>query len=376
MRAFRIPLGRQSSSGLAASEMSDRTTQAKLRVLLLGPFPPPHGGVEINLAALRQFMLGHDICCEVVNLTRHRKTEGGGVYYPENAVDVIQLLLQKKAEIIHLHIGGNVSWRLLGLSLLCSLLPGKRLVLTLHSGGYPTSPEGKVARPLSLRGLIFRRFDGLIAVNQELVDVFVKYGVPRSRIRLILPFALPDQAPDVALPEAIRRFLEIHSPVLLTVSGLEPEYDLPAQIEALGYLREMRPDAGLLIIGAGSLESSIRRQIGAELYAEHILLAGDVCHDVVLRVILLSDVLLRTTLFDGDSIAIREALHLGLPVVATNNGMRPDGVALIPNSDREALCRAVRRVLDTPRVRPASPVAEVRNVRAVVDFYQELRSPV
>jgi glycosyltransferase involved in cell wall biosynthesis len=160
------------------------------------------------------------------------------------------------------------------------------------------------------------------------------------------------------------------------VSGLEAEYDLPAQIEALGYLREMRPDAGLLIIGAGSLESSIRRQIGAQLYAEHILLAGDVCHDVVLRVILLSDVLLRTTLFDGDSIAIREALHLGLPVVATNNGMRPDGVALIPNSDREALCRAVRRVLDTPRVRPASPVAEVRNVRAVVDFYQELRSPV
>jgi glycogen(starch) synthase len=355
--------------------MTDSTPEPKLRVLLLGPYPPPHGGVEISLASLQDFLDRQQVCCEVINLTRHRKAEGRGVHYPESAMGVVRLVLQKKAGIIHVHIGGNVSWRLLGLGLVCSLLPRRKLVLTLHSGGYPSSPAGKAARPISLRGFLFRRFDGLIGVNQELVAMFVSFGVPLAKIRLILPSALPAQVPDVALPETIRRFFEAHSPVLLTVSGLEPEYDLPLQIEALGRLRETRPNAGLLIIGAGSHEGEIRDRIRAKPYAEHILLAGDVSHEVVLRIMSLSDILLRTTLYDGDSIAVREALHFGLPVVATDNGMRPEGVILIPVSDQRALCQAIRWTLDKPAVRQTSPGADVTNLNRVIEFYKQLLSP-
>jgi glycogen(starch) synthase len=346
-----------------------------MKVLLLGPYPPPHGGVEISLAALQDFLLRRGISCEVVNLTRHRKSGDQGVYYPAGALDVVRLLLQRKAEIIHLHIGGDVSWRLLGLGFVCSLLSSRKLVLTLHSGGYPSSPAGKAAHPFSLRGFLFRRFDGIIGVNRELVDMFIKFGVSTSRIRLVLPFALPAGVPDVALPQATLKFLEAHNPVLLSVSGLEPEYDLSVQIEALGYLREIHPHAGLLIIGTGRCESEIRHKIQTKPYGDHILLPGDVSHDVVLRVMSLSDILLRTTLYDGDSIAVREALHFGLPVVATDNGMRPDGVTLIPFSDRDALRRAVRRCLETPHVRQTSPGADTRNLQAVVDLYQELLSP-
>jgi len=355
--------------------MTDWAPGPQLKVLLLGPFPPPHGGVEISLAALQDFLHQHEVCCEVINLTRYRKAEGRGVYYPASVMDVVRLLLQEKAEIIHLHIGGDVSWRLLGLGLVCSLLPSRKLVLTLHSGGYPSSPAGKTARPFGLRGFLFRRFDGLIGVNQELVDMFVSFGVPLAKIRLILPFALPAQVPDVALPETIRTFLGTHSPAVLTVSGLEPEYDLPLQIEALGRLRAMHPDAGLLIIGVGSREGEIRDRIRAKPYAKHILLAGDVSHEVVLRIMSLSDILLRTTFYDGDSIAIREAQHFGLPVVATDNGMRPEGVTLIPVADLDALCRAVRSALEKPQVRQTSPGADVTNLRAVAEFYQELLSP-
>jgi len=354
--------------------MTDGTPEPTLRVLLLGPYPPPHGGVEISLASLQDFLHRQEVCCEVINLTRHRKAEGLGVHYPGSAMEVVRLVLKKKAEIIHIHIGGNVSWRLLGLGLACSLLPRRKLVLTLHSGGYPSSSAGKAARPISLRGFLFRRFDGLIGVNQELVDMFVSFGVPLAKIRLILPSALPAQVPDVALPETIRRFVLAHSPVLLTVSGLEPEYDLFSQIEALGCLREMSPGAGLLIVGAGSLEAEIRNRINAKCYADHILLAGDVSHEVVLRIMSLADILLRTTLYDGDSIAVREALHFGLPVVATDNGMRPEGVILIPVADQRALCQAIRRTLDKPQIRQTSPGAETTNMRLVIDFYRQLLS--
>lgn len=159
---------------------------------------------------------------------------------------------------------------------------------------------------------------------------------------------------------------------MLTVSGLEPEYDLPLQIEAVGRLREIRPDAGLLIVGVGSRESEIRDRIRAKPYADHILLAGDVSHEVVLRIMSVSDILLRTTLYDGDSIAIREALHFGLPVVATDNRMRPEGVILIPHSSAEMLCRAIHAALDAPQARRKSPGADENNLQAVVDFYRLL----
>lgn len=360
------------SRDLDSNEMIDGTPELKIRVLLLGPYPPPHGGVETSLASLRDFLHRHEVNCEVINLTRHRKAEAGGVHYPASAMEVVRLLFKQKTEIIHMHIGGNVSWRLLGLGLVCSLLPNRKLVLTLHSGGYPSSPAGKAARPISLRGFLFRRFDGLIGVNRELVDMFVNFGVPPTKVRLILPYSLPAWVPDVTLPETISKFFATHRPLLLTVSGLEPEYDLPSQIEALGCLREMNPDAGLLIAGAGSLESEIRNRIKATRYADHVLLAGDVSHEFVLRMMSLSDVLLRTTLFDGDSIAIREALHFGLPVIATDNGMRPEGVNLIPVADQGALCQAIRRILEKPQVRHISPGAETTNMRHVIDFYRQV----
>jgi len=326
---------------LSQVKMSERTPARQLRVLLLGPYPPPHGGVETNVVAIRDFLFRSQINCQVINLTRHRKTEGNGVYYPRGVFEVLRLLLKLQFDIIHIHIGGEVTWRLLGLGFVCSLLPGRKVVLTLHSGGYPSSPAGKGARPGSFRGHIFSRFDGLIGVNQEIVDMFVRFGVPRQRIRLIAPYALPEQIPDVPLPDTMRAFYESHSPLLLTVSGLEPEYDLPLQINALRSFREVRPNAGLVIVGGGSCEREILEEIRAQPYGEHILLAGDVPHEVALCAMSMADVFLRTSLYDGDSIAVREALHFGLPIIATDNGMRPAGVHLIPAGNQSALSNAL-----------------------------------
>jgi glycosyltransferase involved in cell wall biosynthesis len=92
--------------------------------------------------------------------------------------------------------------------------------------------------------------------------------------------------------------------VLTSVGGLEPEYDVPLQIDALRHVRERHPDAGLVVIGGGRLEADLRRRVEALPYRRDVLLCGDVPHAATLRVIERSDVLLRTTLYDGDSIAV------------------------------------------------------------------------
>ncbi len=62
------------------------------------------------------------------------------MHYPEGAIALMRLLWQLPADILHLHFGGDLTPRLLGLALFCTLLPGRKTVLTFHSGGYPGSP--------------------------------------------------------------------------------------------------------------------------------------------------------------------------------------------------------------------------------------------
>jgi glycosyltransferase involved in cell wall biosynthesis len=312
-----------------------------MKVLQLGPYPPPHGGVQTNLVAIRRYLRERGHQCAVINLTRHRRPAADDVYYPQSGTEVLQLLARLPYDIAHYHLGGNVTTRLLGLSLACCMMPGRRAVLTFHSGGYPLSEAGRRARPFSPGGFVFRRFDRIIAVNQAIVEMFRRFGVSAHKIRLIEPHALSAPPPEAALPEGLRRFFEEHTPVLLTVGLLEPEYDLALQIEALAGVRERFPRAGLVIIGSGSIEEELRARIDSKTYARDVLLCGDVAHDETLRAISECDLFLRTTLYDGDSISVREALHAGAPVIATDNGMRPEGVQLIPKSDAAALVEAI-----------------------------------
>jgi len=73
----------------------------------------------------------------VINLTRFRKPDADEVYYPASALQLIRLLMRLRFDVLHLHIGGDLTPRLLALGLVCTLVPGSKSVLTFHSGGYP-----------------------------------------------------------------------------------------------------------------------------------------------------------------------------------------------------------------------------------------------
>ena len=343
-----------------------------MRVVQLGPYPPPHGGVQTNLVAIRDYLrrLGHE--CAAINLTRFRRENGDGVYYPASARELAGLLWRLPADILHLHFGGDLTQRLLGLAAFCTMLPGRKTVLTFHSGGYPSSPAGLTAAPGTMRGRIFRRLDGAIAVNTEIAALFRKFGVREERIRTILPFVVRPPDPAVAMPEKLAAFFAAHRQVLLTVGLLEPEYDLEAQIDVMAEVRERFPESGLVIAGAGSLEEALRKRIAQKTYGEHVLLYGDMPHPVTMRATLECEALLRTTLYDGDSVSVREALYLGTPVIATENGMRPGGVVLIPPGDPRRLREAVCDQLARGRQRRAPAGDGQENVRLVAEFYGEL----
>ena len=297
-----------------------------MNVLLLGPYPPPHGGVQTNLTAIRRLVREQGGRCAVVNLTRHRRQDADDVFYPSSAWRTLALILRLSADVIHLHIGGDVTFRLLALALVCCALAPGRVVLTLHSGGYPESPAGRSAARRTLRGFVFRRLARVVVVNERLSDLFVeRFGVQPDRVRLIPPHVLPATPDAKSVPPRLAEFLAAHEPAMLSVGWLQEEYDYPLQIEALARIQQACPRAGLAILGEGALESELRAQIAASPAGADVLLAGDVSHTEALAAIAACDVFLRTTRYDGDAISVREALHFGVPVITTDNGMRPPG---------------------------------------------------
>jgi glycosyltransferase involved in cell wall biosynthesis len=363
----------------AAAGMSGHVevTQAghptSLRVVLLGPYPPPHGGVEVHVVALQRFLRerGHHV--SVINITRHRKADSDGVYYPGSALGLVQRLRALQPDIVHLHVGGIFPTRVVALALVCTILARRRSVFTFHSGGYPTSPEGRRAAWFTLRGFVLRRFGRVIGVNQPLIDLFRTFGVSADKLRLIEPHAVrPPAAGDSAPADVIAQFRARHDPFLLSVSGLEPEYDIPTLVRAFTQVRKAYPMAGLAVVGSGGQEAALRAHVADEEEGSHVELTGDLPHAHVLDAIAHADVLLRTTLYDGDSIAVREALHLGTPVVATDTGHRPPGVRLAPIGNADAIAAQALAALETrspARDRAACPEGDDRNLVRVLEAY-------
>lgn len=144
------------------------------------------------------------------------------------------------------------------------------------------------------------------------------------------------------------------------------------QIDALEKVLEKLPNASLKIVGSGSRETDLKKRIAEKSYADRIMLTGDVEHKITLHLINEADILLRTTKFDGDAIAVREALFLETPVIATENGMRPDGVHKIPISDSESLVKKIHEVAKFDKNVKSEKSDDNSNIIEILKIYENI----
>ena len=344
-----------------------------MHVLQLGPYPPPEGGINRNMLAIRDELRENGHQSSIIATSKSTKTtDENDVYHPRNPQELIKLLRKINFDVLHLHVGGEITKRVLGLVAVCAFFGRGKSVLSIHSGGYPSSKEGKSAKRNSMRGAIFRQFEKIIAVNPMIAEVFEKYGIAKEKIKVVYPFVHRSPDPSVEMPTNLKNFAEQHSPFLLTVCLLEDTYDLFMQIDAMEKVLEKFPDAGLLIVGSGSLENELKNAISSKNYADRVFLAGDVEHPVTLHMIKKADILLRTTKFDGDAIAVREALFLDTPVIATDNGLRPAGVNLIPIQDEIELVKKIENLARSEKKTKLEKPDDKSNITEILNIYEEV----
>jgi glycosyltransferase involved in cell wall biosynthesis len=186
--------------------------------------------------------------------------------------------------------------------------------------------------------------DRVICVNQEIADSIVRLGISRSRIE-IAPAFLFTPPGDVEVPNDIKRWTRSRVPLVSTAMFFRPEYGFELLVQAMVRLRRSYPGIGCIVMGSGEGQAAAQETLAAQRMDETVCLTGDLGHEVCLALMSESAVFVRPTYCDGDSISVREALALGVPVVASNVGSRPSGTVLFEAGDLEGLVDALTRVI-------------------------------
>jgi glycosyltransferase involved in cell wall biosynthesis len=238
---------------------------------------------------------------------------------------------------LHLHTNGHNrnSWILAWLTGIAGRV-GRGSVLTLHSGMAPQYVSSATGAHRSFLATTCRLHQRIVCVAPEIAAAVASLRVPEHRIE-VTPAFIASERQSVTIDSQLAAWIEQHQPLLSTALFFRPEYGFDLLVNAVARLRERHPDVGCVVMGSGEDFEKARGCVDQAGLHENILLAGDVDHDTCLALMSASDVFVRPTLEDGDSISVREALELKVPVVASCVGTRPPGAILFHPGDVEDL---------------------------------------
>ncbi|HEX6198740.1 MAG TPA: glycosyltransferase family 4 protein [Thermoanaerobaculia bacterium] len=355
----------------------------RMKLLLVGPYPPPHGGISVHVATAYRLLRRSGAACRVLDADgRHgpgsARSGRPGRWRRWSRLSCAIRRHARAGWTLHLHTNGHNprSWlTVLGCGRAARSAPAR--LVTLHSGMVPEYLSGGGAGRRLLVRLALGPYDRVLCVNPRIREAVAALGIAPDKLE-VAPAYLPSPPPatDAALPPpAVEAWLRVHRPVLVSTLWFRPEYGFDVLIEALARLAPRHPSLGCLVLGGGEGEEAARRQLRERGLEERVLVAGDVSHTLCLALMARADLFVRPSLTDGDALSVREALSLGLPVVATDTDGRPGGIAaLVPPGDAAALAAAIETALAPgPEAEAFQPSAGVAGgVESLLHTYREV----
>lgn len=164
------------------------------------------------------------------------------------------------------------------------------------------------------------------------------------------------------------------APRAISVGRLAPEKDLATLIRAAARVVAELPEFELDIVGDGPLRTELEKQVADAGLARHVRLLGE-RHDVA-ALLGQAGLYVSSSLIEGVSLTLLEAMAVGLPVVATAVGGTPEVVVdgrtgwLVPPRDAECLAQALLRAC---RAAPAWRAMGLRGRQRVEDHFDVVR---
>ena len=214
-----------------------------------------------------------------------------------------------------------------------------KLIYTEHGRLSDAAPSAKrrVVNP------ILARFDGpIFAVSDELRRYMVTARFPADRVRVIHNGIVAGTLPTSDDRRRARFLLGLDDDafVAFTVARLDPVKDLVTAIDAFAGVRRQVPRARLVIVGDGPEHDRLAARAACPDVSGAVSLIG--YRSDVTALLPAADVYVNSSISEGISLTILEAMAAGLPVVATAVGGTPEVIdsatgVLVPARNPERL---------------------------------------
>ena len=258
--------------------------------------------------------------------------------------------------------------------------PGLRVVFTEH-GRLSDAPPSRKRRMLN--PVLARAATRIVSVSHDLKRHMVSEGLPETRIEVVHNGIDLGPPPDPNAALALRQRLHFRSDAFVagTVARLDPVKHLQALVEAVGLLRQRGRESYAGVVGDGPERGRLEAETRARGLERAIHFLG---HRDDARTFLPGlDVYVNSSVSEGISLTILEAMAAGVPVVATRVGGTPEIVddevgRLVPSRDAAALADAMAGLAGQPAVRQSlgraarARVVERFTIEAMVDRYLQL----
>ena len=334
------------------------------RLGLIGPIPPPNGGMALQTVQLARLLARESVRVELL------ATNPG--YRPAwvGRIPVLRALLRlacylvkvwqlaARVDVIHLMANSGWSWQLFSAPVLwLAPLRGTPVVVNYRGGEARAYFQRSFSRVRPSLGRAAR----VVVPSGYLLSVFAEFGVETQVIPNIVDLGLFRPGPA----------REYHAqPVLVITRNLETIYGIDTALQALALLVERGVEAELRIAGSGPLEAELRELAQALGVANRVRFEGRLDREAIVQLYADADIMLNPSRVDNMPNSVIEALACGLPVVSTSVGGVPYIVEhehtalLVPPDNAEAMAAAVQRLCREPELGPQLRENGLRAVQA------------
>lgn len=318
------------------------------RVCVVGPLPPPSGGMANQCQQLVRLLRAEGAQVAFVRTNQpYRPAWIGAVPVLRAAFRLAPYLFDLwrnvgTSQVAHVFANSGWAWHLLAFpALLVARARGVPAIVNYRGG---QADEFLGAAP----SVVHRMLAGAsmrVTPSVFLRRVFCKYGLDTEIIPNII---------DLTRFSATLRPRRCDNPHLVVTRNLEPIYDIPTALRAFSKLRESYPGARLTIAGSGPELLSLKELCGQLRLEGFVTFSGRIDNFEIAKLYADADLMLNPSTADNMPISILEALASGVPVVTTTAGGIPDLVEqdrtalLVPVGDADAMARSAVRVLSQP----------------------------
>lgn len=351
-------------------------------IAIVGAYPPPIGGNAIHIQRLSLACRRRGFDCHVIDM--YGKSADGipdWVYRPgggeiRRLFGAMVRLLQCSWALVHFHVSSMDRFILAAWPLLLAAVRSQKRIITIHSGSFVREMRSRSRGYRRLAACLLDRFSLVITVNDQQRDFLCNdMRLDPCKIKVIPAFIPLSEERRIELPEVLRAEMkEAHT---IVGSGYaRPVYGHHLLLEAVRQLQSTGMDVSLVIALYSEYDSDYLSQLEeATKSLKRCVLIKDLDPAHFNSLLSESEIYVRTTFTDGDAISIREALHNGCTVLASDCVPRPPGVILFQTGSVESLYDSLGRVIAGRTRADAGKGMERDYSQNIISLYERLSIP-